>query len=90
MSLGSFTSYFAIKYNYWMLLLTYGVTFGLGCGMSYMCPITCIVKWYPNHKGVVSGFISGGLAFSGAIVPFIQTFYVNPKDYEPDEVLYPD
>lgn len=90
MSLGSFTSYFAIKYNYWMLLLTYGVTFGLGCGMSYMCPITCIVKWYPNHKGVVSGFISGGLAFSGTIVPFIQTFYVNPKDYEPDEVPYPE
>ena len=89
---GSFASYFAIQYNYWFLLLTFGLAFGIGCGISYMCPVTCTLKWYPDYKGVISGIISGGFAFSGAVVPFVQTFYINPKDYEPNESnpSYPD
>lgn len=40
---------------------------GMGIGMGYVCPLATCVKWFPNHKGLVTG-ISVASFGSGAIL----------------------
>ncbi len=39
---------------------TIGFTAGAGIGFAYVCPIAALIKWFPNHKGLVSGLAVAG------------------------------
>jgi OFA family oxalate/formate antiporter-like MFS transporter len=36
---------------------------GAGIGFAYVCPIAALVKWFPQHKGLVSGIAVAGFGF---------------------------
>ncbi len=38
-----------------MLYLTYGVISGAGVGFVYVCPLSTLIKWFPNNKGTIIG-----------------------------------
>ena len=86
MSLGVFLSYFAIKTSFFLLLLTYGLMFGLGVGIAYIGPLSCAMRWLPKWKGVASGFIVGGFGLGALIFDAVQTSYINPKNLAPDSI----
>lgn len=50
-----------------MLYLTYGVLGGSGVGFIYVCPLSTLVKWFPHHKGGITGLATGAFA-GGAII----------------------
>ncbi len=50
-----------------MLYLTYGVMGGAGVGFIYVCQLSTLVKWFPNHKGGITGVATAFFAI-GAIV----------------------
>lgn len=50
-----------------MLHLTYGVLGGAGVGFIYVCPLSTLVKWFPTHKGAITGLATAAFA-GGAIV----------------------
>jgi OFA family oxalate/formate antiporter-like MFS transporter len=55
------------------LYLSYGVIAGAGVGFAYVCPISTLVKWFPNKKGFITGitvgaFGIGGMVFKSVIV----------------------
>ena len=37
---------------YW---LTYGLLSGLGMGIGYIAPVSTLVKWFPNRRGLATG-----------------------------------
>jgi MFS transporter, OFA family, oxalate/formate antiporter len=37
------------------LYLGYGLLSGLAIGMAYICPVAAIVKWFPDHRGLMIG-----------------------------------
>ncbi len=45
-----------------LLLLwgTIGFMAGSGIGFAYVCPIASLMKWFPDHKGLVSGIAVAG------------------------------
>ncbi len=45
-----------------LLLLwgTIGFMAGAGIGFAYVCPIAALMKWFPDHKGLVSGIAVAG------------------------------
>jgi len=45
-----------------LLLLwgTIGFMAGSGIGFAYVCPIAALMKWFPDHKGLVSGIAVAG------------------------------
>jgi OFA family oxalate/formate antiporter-like MFS transporter len=54
----------------WTLYLTYGLIGGAGIGFAYVCPIAALVKWFPDKKGMITGFAvagfgAGALFFAG-------------------------
>lgn len=42
---------------------TVGFLAGAGIGFAYVCPIAALVKWFPQHKGLVSGIAVAGFGF---------------------------
>lgn len=50
-----------------MLYVTYGLMAGAGVGFIYVCPLSTLVKWFPDHKGTITGVATAGFA-GGAIL----------------------
>lgn len=50
-------------------LLLFGVGFlsGSGIAFGYVCPLSVSMKWFPEHKGLVTGLAVGGFG-AGAII----------------------
>ncbi|MEK7710272.1 MAG: OFA family MFS transporter [Planctomycetota bacterium] len=46
---------------------TIGLLAGVGIGYAYVCPIAALVKWFPAHKGLVSGIAVAGFGLGAYI-----------------------
>jgi len=53
--------------QYWLLVLGYGVIAGFGLGCAYIVPIAMLQKWFPDHRGLITGIAVGGFGF-GAVL----------------------
>jgi MFS family permease len=89
LSSGVLSSFFVIKANYWILLVTYGLLLGAGFGMSYIGSLSCALKWFPKRKGLVTALIGSGFTLCCISLPALQTFYINPNNEKPDYAPYP-
>jgi OFA family oxalate/formate antiporter-like MFS transporter len=59
--LASFTA------SLWWLYLTYGFIGGIGLGFGYIVPVSVLVKWFPDRRGLITGIAVGGFG-AGALV----------------------
>jgi MFS family permease len=53
----------------WLLWLGAGVIGGIGLGLGYISPVSTLIKWFPDHRGVATGLAImgfGGGAMIGA------------------------
>ncbi|MBP3950200.1 OFA family MFS transporter [Bacillus suaedae] len=50
-----------------MFLLTYGLLSGLGLGIGYISPVSTLVKWFPDRRGLATGMAVLGFG-SGALL----------------------
>lgn len=71
------------SHHLWLLYLAYGVIGGLGLGSGYVTPVSTIVRWFPDKRGLaIMGFgfaamLTGPVAqHLMALVGIANTFYV--------------
>ncbi len=69
----------------WLLYFGYGVLGGCGLGLGYVSPVSTLIKWFPDRRGMAAGMAImgfGGGAMIGAPLKryCIQLFYQAP-DY---------
>jgi OFA family oxalate/formate antiporter-like MFS transporter len=50
----------SLRDRLFLLWATIGLLAGVGIGFAYVCPIAALVKWFPRHKGLVSGLAVAG------------------------------
>ena len=50
-----------------VLYLTYGLIAGAGVGLGYIVPIATLVKWFPDHRGFITGLAVSGVA-AGSLI----------------------
>lgn len=65
-----------------MLYLTYGIISGAGVGFVYVCPLTTLIKWFPKHKGAITGlsvavFGGGSILFKEIIAGLLKNYSVS-------------
>ena len=66
--LGTIGSGVAMLFESKMLLyLTYGVLGGCGLGIGYITPVSTLVKWFPDRRGMATGLAIMGFGFASAI-----------------------
>jgi OFA family oxalate/formate antiporter-like MFS transporter len=54
--------------SYPALFIFLGILAPAGVGLAYLCPIACSVKWFPDHKSMVTGFAVAGFGGSAMII----------------------
>ena len=59
--------------NIWLLIMGFGFIAGLGGGFGYVTPITTLIRWFPDKRGLVTGLAVMGYGmgpfFMGNIGP---------------------
>ena len=50
-----------------ILWLGYGVLGGIGLGIGYITPVSTLVKWFPDRRGMATGLAIMGFGFGAAI-----------------------
>ena len=53
----------------WLVYLGYGVVGGIGLGLGYVSPVSTLIKWFPDRRGMATGMAImgfGGGAMIGA------------------------
>jgi MFS family permease len=68
-----------------LVYLGYGVVGGCGLGLGYVSPVSTLIRWFPDRRGMAAGMAImgfGGGAIIGAPLKryFIRSFYEQP-DY---------
>src|SRR5205807_1751701 len=64
--LGVFLASFS-AHKLWWLYLSYGLIGGIGLGFGYIVPVSLLVKWFPDRRGLITGVAVGGFG-AGALV----------------------
>jgi len=64
--LGVFLASFSAD-KLWWLYLSYGLIGGIGLGFGYIVPVSVLVKWFPDRRGLITGIAVGGFG-AGALV----------------------
>ena len=77
-------SFGIINHQLWLIYLGYGVIGGCGLGLGYVSPVSTLIRWFPDRRGMATGMAImgfGGGAFFGARIKdfFIQYYYKAPE-----------
>jgi MFS family permease len=73
-----------MTHQLWLLYLGYGVIGGCGLGLGYVSPVSTLIRWFPDRRGMAAGMAImgfGGGAMIGAPMKeyFIRLFYRAPE-----------
>jgi MFS family permease len=68
----------------WLLYLGYGVIGGIGLGSGYITPVSTLVRWFPDRRGMatgiaIMGFGGGAMIAKFLVDPLIEAFYRAPE-----------
>lgn len=88
MTLGMLSTYYTIQLSFWLSLLTYGILFAFGSGLPSVCAMVCATKWLPEWDKVISGVFLAASGIGTAMFALLQTSYINPHNYPPDNAPY--
>ncbi len=74
-----------LMHQLWLVYLGYGVIGGCGLGLGYVSPVSTLIRWFPDRRGMAAGMAImgfGGGAIIGAPLKryLIRLFYEEP-DY---------
>ncbi|MFK2819981.1 OFA family MFS transporter [Flavobacteriaceae sp. LMIT009] len=59
-----------------LFYLCYGVIGGIGLGLGYITPVSTLVKWFPDKRGLATGMAIMGFGFAALIFgPVMQTLF---------------
>ncbi|PFP30573.1 MFS transporter [Bacillus sp. AFS073361] len=69
-----------------LLYLFYGVIAGIGLGVGYITPVSTLVKWFPDRRGLATGLAIMGFGFASMISSpimnhLIQTYGISNTFY---------
>jgi len=65
----------------WLLWLGAGVLGGIGQGLGYITPVSTLIKWFPDRRGMATGFAimgyGGGALIGAPIAVALMKYYGN-------------
>lgn len=51
----------------YLMYFFYGIIGGIGLGIGYISPVSTLVKWFPDHRGLATGLAIMGFGFAALI-----------------------
>ncbi len=57
-----------------LVFLGMGVISGIGCGLGYISPVSTLVKWFPDRRGMATGMAIMGFGGGAFIAGYLNVF----------------
>jgi MFS family permease len=68
----------------WLLWLGSGVIGGVGLGLGYISPVSTLVKWFPDRRGMATGMaimgFGGGAMIGAPFANILLNYFKTPTD----------
>ena len=66
----------------WLVLLGYGVVGGCGLGLGYITPVSTLIKWFPDRRGMATGMaimgFGGGAMIAAPLSSLLMSRFAGP------------
>jgi len=67
----------------WLMWLGSGVIGGIGLGLGYISPVSTLIKWFPDRRGMATGMaimgFGGGAMIGSPLADRLMKFYATPE-----------
>jgi MFS family permease len=71
-----------VLHQLWMLWLGSGVIGGIGLGLGYISPVSTLIKWFPDKRGMATGMaimgFGGGAMIGAPLADRLMRFFATP------------
>ncbi|MEO1722414.1 MAG: OFA family MFS transporter [Pseudomonadota bacterium] len=69
----------------WLVYLGYGVFGGAGLGLGYVSPVSTLIRWFPDRRGMATGMaimgFGGGAMIGAPLKAWLLKLYQTAPDY---------
>ena len=70
------------QHQLWMLWLGSGVIGGIGLGLGYISPVSTLIKWFPDRRGMATGMaiagFGGGAMIGSPLATMLMARFASP------------
>jgi MFS family permease len=76
------SAYGVYAHQLWMMWLGSGVIGGIGLGLGYISPVSTLIKWFPDRRGMATGMaimgFGGGAMIGSPLATKMMTYFASP------------
>lgn len=78
-----FSAWGIYLHQFWMMLLGSGVIGGIGLGLGYISPVSTLIKWFPDRRGMATGMaimgFGGGAMIGSPLAAELMKHFATPE-----------
>ncbi|MBE7940980.1 MULTISPECIES: OFA family MFS transporter [Ramlibacter] len=71
-------------HQFWLMILGSGVIGGIGLGLGYISPVSTLIKWFPDRRGMATGMaimgFGGGAMIGSPLAVDLMKHFSTPTD----------
>ncbi len=71
-------------HQFWLMLLGSGIIGGIGLGLGYISPVSTLIKWFPDRRGMATGMaimgFGGGAMIGSPFAALLMKQFATPTD----------
>ena len=71
-------------HQFWLMLLGSGVIGGIGLGLGYISPVSTLIKWFPDRRGMATGMaimgFGGGAMIGSPVAAELMKFFASDNN----------
>jgi MFS family permease len=71
-----------LQHQLWLLWLGAGVVGGIGLGLGYISPVSTLIKWFPDRRGMATGLaimgFGGGAMIGAPLADLLMKHFAGP------------
>jgi MFS family permease len=73
------------SHQLWLVYLGYGVLGGAGLGFGYVSPVSTLIRWFPDRRGMATGMaimgFGGGAMIAAPLKQWLLSIYAKAPDF---------
>ncbi len=71
-------------HQFWLMILGSGVIGGIGLGLGYISPVSTLIKWFPDRRGMATGMaimgFGGGAMIGSPLAADLMKYFASPTE----------
>jgi len=71
-------------HQFWLMIVGSGIIGGIGLGLGYISPVSTLIKWFPDRRGMATGMaimgFGGGALIGSPLAADLMKYFATPTD----------